>query len=309
MTSLASQRSLKLLLFALALTTLGLFLARPWQDSRWSGPAEAETDGSDSMHNSPENGDIPAGNPLPARKPAQVLDRDQGKPGRPISAGVDDPLESQAARKRLAMVKQQLVGRDITDERVLKAMRRVRRHLFVPEDLRDLAYSDRPLPIGQDQTISQPYIVALMTQLGEIGKSARVLDVGTGSGYQAAVLAELVQQVYSIEILCPLADSARRRLDALGYENVEVRCGDGYAGWSEHAPFDVIIVAAAPEHVPQPLIDQLAPGGRLVIPVGKFYQELIVIQKQHDGSVNRRSVAPVAFVPMTRHTKTGGKAR
>jgi protein-L-isoaspartate(D-aspartate) O-methyltransferase len=307
--SLARKRSLKLLLLALALPTLVLLLSRLWHDSGINGPVQTQTDVSDSKQNSPENGAARSQNPELAQKPDRAPDRDLGKPARPISADVDDPLENQAAQQRLTMVQEQLAGRDITDERVLKAMRRVRRHLFVPEDLRDLAYTDRPLPIGHGQTISQPYIVALMTQLGHPGKSARVLDVGTGSGYQAAVLAELVQQVYSIEILCPLADAARQRLKSLGYYNVEVRCGDGHLGWSKHAPFDVIVVAAAPEHVPQPLIDQLAPGGRLVIPVGRYYQELIVIEKQPDGSVKRRSVAPVAFVPMTREKKDGGKAR
>jgi protein-L-isoaspartate(D-aspartate) O-methyltransferase len=309
MMSLARKRSLKLLLFALALPTLVLLLSRLWHDSGINGPVQTQTDVSDSKHNSPENDAARSQNSELALKPDRASDRDLGKPARPISADVDDPLENQAAQKRLTMVQEQLAGRDITDKRVLKAMRRVRRHLFVPEDLRDLAYTDRPLPIGHGQTISQPYIVALMTQLGHPGESARVLDVGTGSGYQAAVLAELVQQVYSIEILCPLADAARQRLKSLGYDNVEVRCGDGHLGWSKHAPFDVIIVAAAPEHVPQPLIDQLASGGRLVIPVGKYYQELIVIEKQPDGSIKKRTVAPVAFVPMTRDNKDGGKAR
>ncbi len=266
-------------------------------------------DFSDSKHNSPENGGARSQNPAPAQQPERAKDRGPGKPARPISADVDDPLENQAAQKRLTMVQEQLAGRDITDERVLKAMRRVRRHPFVPENLRDLAYTDRPLPIGHGQTISQPYIVALMTQLGQPHKGARALDVGTGSGYQAAVLAELVHRVYSIEILCPLADAARKRLESLGYNNVEVRCGDGSLGWSEHAPFDVIIVAAAADKVPQPLIDQLAPGGRLVIPVGMYNQELIVIEKQPDGSIKKRSVAPVAFVPMIRDHKDGDNTR
>ena len=161
---------------------------------------------------------------------------------------------------------------------------------------------------GEDQTADGPQRRNHHQQTHS-RNTPRVLDVGTGSGYQAAVLAELVEHVYSIEIICPLADAARERQQSRGYDNVEVRCGDGYSGWLEHAPFDVIIVAAAPEHTPQPLIDQLAPGGRLVIPVGKYYQELIVIEKQPDGSVKRRSVAPVAFVPMTRDKKAGGKAR
>jgi len=197
------------------------------------------------------------------------------------------------------MVTRQLIGRDITDPDVLEVMGRVPRHLFVPEGLRGSAYADYPLYIGYDQTISQPYIVALMTQLAEPRMGKKALDVGTGSGYQAAVLAELVGQVYSIEILCPLADSARERLEGMNYDNIEVACGDGYQGWPEHAPFDLIIVAAAPDHIPQPLTEQLSPGGRLVIPVGRHYQELIVIEKDREGEISRRSVAPVRFVPMT----------
>jgi protein-L-isoaspartate(D-aspartate) O-methyltransferase len=197
------------------------------------------------------------------------------------------------------MVQAQLQARDITDGRVLDVMGKVPRHLFVPPDQRPWAYNDYPLPIGAGQTISQPYIVALMTQLARPAKGARALDVGTGSGYQAAVLAELVDRVYSIEILCSLADSARGRLKSLGYWNVEVRCGDGYRGWPERAPFDVILVAAAPDHVPEPLVQQLAPGGRMVLPVGKADQELVIIEKAKDGKIRRRNVLPVRFVPMT----------
>ncbi len=256
------------------------------------------TGASDSKQRSPEK--VAA----PSRKPELVQKPEQRRPAAPVSPGVGASLEIDAARKRLVMVQEQLAGRDITDERLLNAMRQVKRHLFVPEEWRDLAYADTALPIGHGQTISQPYIVALMTQLGQPGEKACVLDVGTGSGYQAAVLAELAKHVYSVEIICPLADAARERLQSLGYDNVEVRCGDGYGGWPEHAPFDVIIVAAAPEQIPQPLIDQLAPGGRLVIPVGQYLlQELVVIEKQADGGVKKRSVAPVAFVPMTRDKK------
>jgi protein-L-isoaspartate(D-aspartate) O-methyltransferase len=197
------------------------------------------------------------------------------------------------------MVARQLAARDVDDERVLAALGRVPRHEFVPPELVRSAYEDTPLPIGYDQTISQPYIVALMTQLAAPGPESNVLDVGTGSGYQAAVLAELAGRVASIEIVAPLAEAARRRLESLGYRNVEVRCGDGRLGWPERAPFDAIIVAAAPEQVPQPLVDQLAPGGRLVIPVGDWDQRLLVVEKAADGSLTRRSVAPVAFVPMT----------
>ena len=207
--------------------------------------------------------------------------------------------ESRHADRRRRMVEQHLRGRDITDSRVLDVMGRVPRHRFVPERLKTSAYSDRPLPIGHHQTISQPYIVALMTQLVQPKPQTRALDIGTGSGYQAAVLAELCSQVYSIEIVPPLADSARDRLAELGYKNVEVRAGDGYRGWPEHAPFDVIIVAAAPDHVPQALVEQLAPGGRLVIPVGRHRQNLRLIEKRPDGSIVERNVIPVAFVPMT----------
>lgn len=211
------------------------------------------------------------------------------------AVGQDD-----SARDRASMVDRQLRARDITDPRVLDAMARIPRHEFVPEGLRDLAHADRPLPIGQGQTISQPYIVALMTQLARPGPGDRALDIGTGSGYQAAVLAELVDEVFSIEIHEELADSARERLDRLGYDTVTVRHGDGYRGWPEHAPFDLIVVAAAPAEVPPPLVEQLAPGGRLVMPVGDdLGQQLVLIEKDEDGATTRRSIAPVAFVPMT----------
>ena len=197
------------------------------------------------------------------------------------------------------MVEHQLRHRDITDARVLEAVGRVARDRFVPAESRHQAYKDHPLPIGLDQTISQPYIVALMTQLVRPAPDSRALDVGVGSGYQTAILAELCREVYGVEILEPLAVAAQGRLAALGYRNVALRCGDGYQGWPEQAPFDVIVVSAAPEHIPQPLLDQLAPGGRLVIPVGRYSQELLLIEKQSDGSLLRTPVAPVQFVPMT----------
>ncbi len=178
-------------------------------------------------------------------------------------------------------------------------MGKVPRHRFVPKDWRPCAYADGPLPIGHGQTISQPYIVALMTQLARPMRDAKVLDVGTGSGYQAAVLAEIVDQVYSVEINEEHAKHAQELLRELGYENIQVRCADGYQGWPEHAPFDAIVVAAAPDHVPEPLLDQLAIGGRLIMPVGKHHQTLMLIEKREDGAITRRSVAPVAFVPMT----------
>ncbi len=197
------------------------------------------------------------------------------------------------------MIDEQLRARDITDPRVLEVMGRVPRHRFVPAEMVGAAYEDRPLPIGHGQTISQPYVVALMTQVVRPTAETRALDVGTGSGYQAAILGELCQEVYSIEILRPLAEQAQQRLAEMGYRNIEVREGDGYRGWPEKAPFDVIVVAAAPGAIPQPLIDQLAPGGRLVIPVGRHHQELLLLEKRPDGSVTQKSIAPVSFVPMT----------
>ena len=189
------------------------------------------------------------------------------------------------------------------DVRVVEAMEKVERHLFVPEEIREWAYRDSPLAIGWEQTISQPYIVALMTELAEPDPEDKVLEIGTGSGYQAAVLAEIVDHVYTIEIVEPLGLRAAAALDAAGYQNVTARIGDGYAGWPEQAPFDAIVVTAAPDHVPQPLIDQLATGGRLVLPVGPDggRQELQVLEKQADGSVERTRVIPVRFVPLTRN--------
>jgi protein-L-isoaspartate(D-aspartate) O-methyltransferase len=203
--------------------------------------------------------------------------------------------------RRTDMVQSQLAARGIADTAVLRAMRSVPRHLFVPPGQREHAYEDRPLPIGYDQTISQPYIVGLMTQLIGPRKTLRVLEIGTGSGYQAAVLAAIVDTVYTIEIIRPLADAAARLLEDLGYSNVIVRCGDGYNGWMEKAPFDAIVVTAAPDHVPQPLIDQLGEGGRMVIPTGDVYgiQDLLLIRKV-EGKIVRENIAPVRFVPLIR---------
>jgi protein-L-isoaspartate(D-aspartate) O-methyltransferase len=202
------------------------------------------------------------------------------------------------AARRNAMVEDQIAARGIADPRVLAAMRAVPRHEFVPESLREAAYDDRPLPIGNGQTISQPYIVAIMTELARIEPGANVLEVGTGSGYQAAVIHEIAGAVRSIEIVEPLAREAAQTLARLGYAGADVRFGDGYRGWPEAAPFDAILVTAAPERVPQPLLDQLAVGGRLVIPVGGFFQQLEVHTRGADGiSVER--VLPVRFVPMT----------
>lgn len=200
--------------------------------------------------------------------------------------------------QRMWMVDRQLAGRDIVDPQVLRVMRRVPRHLFVPERVREYAYADHPLPIGEEQTISQPYIVAFMTQALELKKGNRVLEIGTGSGYQAAVLAELVEEVYTIEIIPALAERAEKLLDELGYDGIQVRAGDGYLGWPEAAPFDAIIVTAAPDHIPAPLIEQLGEGGRLVLPVGDEYQELMRVIKE-GGEMRRESLLPVRFVPMT----------
>jgi protein-L-isoaspartate(D-aspartate) O-methyltransferase len=205
------------------------------------------------------------------------------------------------------MVETQIRARGIKDEVVLNAMRKVDRHEFVPEEIRHQAYSDRPLPIGEGQTISQPYIVALMTELLELRRGDRVLEVGTGSGYQAAILAELAYYVYTIEIIESLALSAERLLRKLGYTNIDVNIGDGYIGWEECAPFDAVMVTAAPTHIPQPLLDQLKEGGRLVIPIGDYYQDLKKITKIK-GHIKSQDVTPVVFVPMTGdHVKRGRK--
>lgn len=206
-----------------------------------------------------------------------------------------------ARAQRLRMVEDQIEARGVKNARVLEAMRRVPRERFVPTDVARLAYQDSALPIGHAQTISQPYIVAYMTEALDPQPHHRVLEIGTGSGYQAAVLSGLVKDVYTIEIVPPLATRARDTLAALGYANVRVREGDGYEGWPEHAPFDRIIVTAAPSQIPQPLIDQLATGGIMVIPVGErdAMQWMTIIEKKTTGLVERRTI-PVAFVPFTR---------
>ena len=198
---------------------------------------------------------------------------------------------------RKTMVRDQLRGRDVVNARVLDAMSRVPRHLFVPEAVRADAYGDYPLPIGHGQTISQPYIVGFMTQALEIEPQHRVLEIGTGSGYQAAILAELAKEVYTIEIVAPLADRARATLEALGYRNVHVKTGNGYLGWSEHAPYDRVMVTAAPDDVPRPLVDQLSVGGLMAIPVGTFDQELRILRRTGTGLETLRTL-PVRFVPM-----------
>ena len=242
-----------------------------------------------SAESGPPNGNPPVAQPQPP-------------PSKPETVGTKAPVRRpevhQRAEEREAMVKRQLAGRDIDDERVLDAMRRVPRHLFMPEKRRHEAYGDFPIPIGLKQTISQPYIVAYMTQALQLQKRDRVLEIGTGSGYQAAVLGELVREVYTIEIIPELGERSEKLLGDLGYRNIHVRVGDGYKGWPDKAPFDAIIVTAAPPRLPQPLLDQLKIGGRMIIPVGNTRQELVFIQRTEDG-YEQKSVLPVAFVPMT----------
>jgi len=216
-----------------------------------------------------------------------------------FSSTAAKPADRYASR-RDAMVKEQLERRDIRSAAVLRVIRNVPRRLFVPAEMREAAHLDQPLSIGYGQTISQPYIVAFMTEQLDVKRKHKVLEIGTGSGYQAAVLAELAGTVYTIEIVEALGQRARRTLAELGYDNVHTRVGNGYLGWPEEAPFDRIILTAAPERLPEALVDQLKPGGRLIAPVGPMYgtQEMIVLDKARDGTLRRRSVLPVVFVPM-----------
>ncbi len=217
----------------------------------------------------------------------------------------DDPFQEQRHR----MVDRDVAGSDVwgartpvEDERVLEAMRVVPRHEFVPEQIRAQAYADRPLPIGYGQTISQPYIVGYMTELLDVEEDAVVLEIGTGSGYQAAILSPLAKEVYSIEIIDELEARARGVLEKLAYDNVKTKAGDGYHGWPEHAPYDSIIVTAAASHIPPPLVEQLKPGGRMVIPVGPpgQVQHLMIVEKDEEGNIQQRNIMPVRFVPLTR---------
>jgi protein-L-isoaspartate(D-aspartate) O-methyltransferase len=205
---------------------------------------------------------------------------------------------SDFSAERQRMVMEQLLPRGIHEERLLAAMSKVRREEFVPQDSRAASYTDQPLPIGYGQTISQPFIVALMTEQLRLAPGDRVLEIGTGSGYQAAILAELVAEVYSIEIIEPLAKAAETTLERLGYKNVHVKAGDGYRGWPEHAPFDEVIVTCAPDHVPQPLVDQLKEDGRMIIPVGGFGDQELYLLEKKNGQLEQRAVLPVRFVPM-----------
>jgi len=208
-------------------------------------------------------------------------------------------------KRRYDMVAMQIAARGIKDEAVLRAMRRVPRHLFVPEGSKRSAYGDFPLSIGYGQTISQPYIVAFMTELLEPRQDDSALEVGTGSGYQAAVLGEIVKEVFTIEIIPPLGRAAESRLKELGYENISVRVADGYYGWDDHAPFDCIVVTAASDHIPPPLVQQLKKGGKMAIPVGHPFrvQDLMLVEKSEDGEIKTRNVLPVRFVPFRRTWK------
>ena len=197
------------------------------------------------------------------------------------------------------MVANQLISRGIADQNVLRVMRNTPRHLFVPENLRSEAYNDCPLPIGERQTISQPYIVAIMTELLALKGNEKVLEIGTGSGYQAAILAQLADTCYTIELLPTLADGASSLFKRMGYTNIVAKCDDGYKGWPEHAPFDRIIITAAPPEIPQTLVDQLKPEGIMVVPVGKLYQELMVVTKTKKG-IRKESIIAVRFVPMVK---------
>jgi protein-L-isoaspartate(D-aspartate) O-methyltransferase len=204
------------------------------------------------------------------------------------------------------MVEQQVRQRGVTQPEVLAAMEQVPRHLFVPESLRPEAYTDQPLVLGQGRTVYQPYVVALMTQLLDLKHGDKVLEVGTGSGYHAAVLSRIAREVYSIEIVEPVANQASKRLSVLGYHNVEVRWGDGYQGWPDKAPFDAILLSAAPPQIPRPLLNQLKVGGKMVAPVGGFFQDLLVITKTADG-LEKRTVIPVRLSPMKGKAQDGSK--
>lgn len=206
--------------------------------------------------------------------------------------------QSDFAKKRLEMVKWQIEARGIHDQNVLDAMQKVERHRFVPKNYEPYAYDDHPLPIGEGQTISQPYIVALMTEIVALKKTDKVLEIGTGSGYQAAVLAEICDSVYSIEINEILAKNAQKTLKELGYANISISIGDGYQGWREHSPYDAILVTCAPTSVPQPLIDQLRDGGRLVIPVGPAHNQHLVLYQKQQNKIFQKNSIPVRFVPM-----------
>ena len=215
-----------------------------------------------------------------------------------ISACAGEPASPDYKKLRELMVSEQIEARGINNKKVLEAMRKVERHKFVPKEYRSRAYDDYPLPIGEGQTISQPYIVALMTEVLHPESTKKVLEIGTGSGYQAAVLAELFQNVYTVEIIDPLGKRAEKQLSEAGYKNVRVKTGDGYLGWKEHSPFDAIIVTCSPTHIPEPLKEQLAEGGRMIIPVGEHYKQELMLLTKEKGEIKKKDVIPVMFVPM-----------
>lgn len=247
-------------------------------------PTEVVPEESDDVSSEESTGVVPEESPLPSEEYADSLPEES----------TDD-----FSQKRMQMVELQLKGRDILDEKVLEAMGRVPRHKFVDESLWDEAYADYPLPIGEGQTISQPYVVALMTQALNLNGSEKVLEIGTGSGYQAAVLAEIVEEVYTVEIREKLAEMAENSLSNLGYANVHVQSSDGYFGWEEHAPYDAIMITCAVNHIPPPLISQLKEGGRLILPLGPttYYQSLTLLQKTDEG-LSSEYITSVLFVPM-----------
>ena len=264
---------------------------------------------------------VSAAGPAPACKRQEpVPPKDQATPPEsrdlapdPVGSGAAGkrPRTSEADAERRNMVERQIKARGVSDPKVLEAMRVVPRHWFVPPELRSVAHSDQPLPIGEGQTISQPYIVAIMTEALHLSAESKVLEIGTGSGYQAAVLSEITPHVFTIEIVEPLARRAIATFKGRGYGTIQARVGDGYAGWPEHAPFDAIIVTCAPDHIPPRLIEQLKPGGRMCIPVGGEggLQELIVATKKPDGALKQESLIPVRFVPMTGDAQTRPSGR
>jgi protein-L-isoaspartate(D-aspartate) O-methyltransferase len=245
----------------------------------------------------------------PNKSAAKVNKPNKPQPAEPSRANVKEPLHpthrhpafTERVQERARMVDWQIEARGITDPNVLTAMRVVPRHAFVPSTEQRYAYADYALPIGHDQTISQPYIVAFMTQTLKLNAKSKVLEIGTGSGYQAAVCAEICKEVYTVEIVEELAEAAKKRLKELGYANVFVRTGDGYFGWPQHAPFDAIIGTAAVDHIPDPLIKQLRPGGRMILPYGSAAgsQNLVLITKDNEGRIHKNTVMPVRFVPMS----------
>ncbi len=211
----------------------------------------------------------------------------------------DDPYRT----KREIMVEKQIVARGIKDKKVINALLKVPRHKFVPEEYKHLAYEDGPLPIGYDQTISQPYIVAYMTEVLELNENNKILEIGTGSGYQAAILAEICKEVYTIEIVPELAERAKKIIDELGYKNIFIKIGDGYKGWPEKAPFDAIIVTCSPTNIPKPLVEQLSENGRMIIPVGEWYNQQLLLLRKKNGKKIKENLLPVRFVPMVNEKK------